>query len=59
MTVTVKDIIEFLSQYPPETEVILDKNGWSEEKSVNDSISYLIDDSPITFHNQDYLIINN
>ena len=59
MIVTVKDIITFLSKYPEETEVILDKDGWEQCDTINQTIARLIDDSGMKHHNENYLIINN
>ncbi len=59
MIVTVKDIINFLSKYSEDTEVILDKNGWEKTGSIDSTISRLIDDSAIKYRNKNYLIINN
>ena len=58
--VRVKDIINYLSKYDPETPVELDKNGWEEYfDTVDGKISMLISDSPIKNGYGDYLIINN
>ena len=59
MIVTVKDLITFLSKYPEETEVILDKDGWEECDTIDQTISHLIDDGSMKYHNENYLIINN
>lgn len=60
--VKVKDLINFLNRFDPETKVYLDKDGWqrySDSEDINDVISYLIDDSPIKLRGKDYLMINN
>lgn len=60
--IRVKDIISFLEKFDPETKVYLDKDGWEARGagiSKDDVIRCLIDDSPITHGNDDYLMINN
>jgi len=61
--IKVKDIIFFLQQLDPETEVLLDKDGWpnygNETIEKNDIIRYVFDDSPIKRRDKDYIIINN
>jgi hypothetical protein len=60
--IRVKDLIEFLSKYDPETKVHLDKDGWQDYDNTgdkNDIISYLIDDSSMKRRGADYIMINN
>ena len=60
--IRVKDIINFLKSFDPETPVYLDKDGWQtygEDLSNDDIIRYLIDDSAITRRGKNYLMINN
>ena len=53
--VTVKDLIEYLSRFDPETEVHLDKDGWNYKETGLKTIesTYLFDSF------EDTLIINN
>lgn len=57
--ITVKDIINYLEKFDPETKVILDRDGWDKGISKEDKIRRVIDDSPITHQDSNYLIINN
>lgn len=66
--VRVKDLITFLQKFDPETPVYLDKDGWPSKNYVNgvfvtasieDKITYLIDDSAIKYRGGNYLMINN
>jgi hypothetical protein len=59
--IRVKDIINFLQSFDPETPVHLDKDGWQAygNDSIDDIIRYVIDDSAITHRGDNYLTINN
>jgi len=54
--VTIKDLIEFLSQLDPNLPVHLDKDGWNHNcKTAADAI----EDSGIFYPHKTALIINN
>lgn len=59
--IRVKDIIEFLQTFDPETKVYLDKDGWQAygDESKADVIRGLFDDSGITHRGRDYIMVNN
>jgi hypothetical protein len=61
--ITVKDIINFLETFDPETPVYLDKDGWQnygkEDMNKNDVIKSVFDDSAITHRGKNYIMINN
>jgi len=58
--VRVKDLINFLEIFDPETPVYLDKDGWQPVpgEDVNDTIRQVIDDSAI-HRGKNCLFINN
>jgi hypothetical protein len=61
--VTVKDLIEFLSDFPPELSVGLDKDGWAENEIEFSSIKELIKKRGVFQRyksgKDDFLMINN
>jgi len=58
MKVVVKDIIDYLSKYPENTEVFLDKNGWW-DGLPSDAIKSIIEPNRDSITNELYLLINN
>lgn len=58
--VTVKDILEYLQQFPADMRVVLDKDGWMEdENDYEDDISKLIHYRGIFQRFENTLFINN
>ena len=59
MDVTVKDIIDYLSEFNPTSKVLLDHDGWDEEALKPENVKDLIYKRGIFQKWKDVIIIQN
>ncbi len=59
MEIRIKHLIQYLSEFDPETKVILDKDGWLEDEIEPEDELDLIDQRGCFSLGKNYFCINN